>query len=340
MNLAAEEKIDELFLLAAPPAIGFVFANAVLTKARIRVPDLEIQTITKASAWLSSTARWGCGYRCDGNASGLTVGRFNTPDPYAASAGPNDPGSWNRYSYTRGDPINRRDPRGTCDEDTAYSVNVCDTFSLLDLEPVISWPGDGYISGSDVSDQIMTAVNAAIQMAGEIAYAQALGAFTAAAAYIGSGQGLLNSPPCTGDLAAVHTNAGVVQEAANYAVFQNVIVNSTTMASVYAGGVGPAPAGTVGSVMAVSPLGTLALSDAGGNNIYPNGPLISGLLNGVYTIRNSAGAIQPFSVTAILLHELLHSVTGLTDSDHCCPAISRKESVACGSGNSGWESDG
>jgi len=90
-------------------------------------------------------------------------GRFNTPDPYARSAGPGDPGSWNRYSYTRGDPVNRRDPNGTCDEDTATSVNVCDTYSLLDLEPVISWPGDGYLSNSEVSSQVAAAANAAGQ---------------------------------------------------------------------------------------------------------------------------------------------------------------------------------
>ena len=36
-----------------------------------------------------------------------TYGRFNTADPYQASGGPSDPGSWNRYSYTRGDPVNR-----------------------------------------------------------------------------------------------------------------------------------------------------------------------------------------------------------------------------------------
>ena len=44
-----------------------------------------------------------------------TYGRFNSADPYAASAGPKDPGSWNRYSYTRGDPINRGDPSGLSD---------------------------------------------------------------------------------------------------------------------------------------------------------------------------------------------------------------------------------
>src|SRR5579863_6033770 len=34
-------------------------------------------------------------------------GRFMTPDPYSASGGPSDPQSWNQYSYTRGDPVNR-----------------------------------------------------------------------------------------------------------------------------------------------------------------------------------------------------------------------------------------
>jgi RHS repeat-associated protein len=46
-------------------------------------------------------------------------GRFMTPDPYKANNGgpgdPRDPGSWNKYAYTRGDPANRIDPTGTCD---------------------------------------------------------------------------------------------------------------------------------------------------------------------------------------------------------------------------------
>ena len=46
------------------------------------------------------------------------TGRFMTPDPYMASGGPTDPGSWNRYAYTRGDPINRFDRGGTCDGDS------------------------------------------------------------------------------------------------------------------------------------------------------------------------------------------------------------------------------
>ncbi len=39
-------------------------------------------------------------------------GRFMSPDPYKASGGPSDPQSWNRYAYTRGDPITYSDPTG------------------------------------------------------------------------------------------------------------------------------------------------------------------------------------------------------------------------------------
>jgi hypothetical protein len=40
------------------------------------------------------------------------MGRFLTADPYKASGGPSDPGSWNQYAYVGGDPINRYDPSG------------------------------------------------------------------------------------------------------------------------------------------------------------------------------------------------------------------------------------
>jgi RHS repeat-associated protein len=39
-------------------------------------------------------------------------GRFLTADPYMASGGPADPGSWNRYGYVQGDPVNSFDPGG------------------------------------------------------------------------------------------------------------------------------------------------------------------------------------------------------------------------------------
>ena len=39
-------------------------------------------------------------------------GRFLSSDPYRASGGPCDPGSWNRYAYVQGDPVNWVDPKG------------------------------------------------------------------------------------------------------------------------------------------------------------------------------------------------------------------------------------
>ncbi len=49
-----------------------------------------------------------------------SYGRFNTPDPFKASGFATDPASWNRYSYTRGDPDNRNDKHGLAD----WSVTV------------------------------------------------------------------------------------------------------------------------------------------------------------------------------------------------------------------------
>jgi RHS repeat-associated protein len=47
--------------------------------------------------------------------AGTLSGRFLTADPYEASGGAGDPSSWNRYPYTRQDPINRFDPSGLAD---------------------------------------------------------------------------------------------------------------------------------------------------------------------------------------------------------------------------------
>ncbi len=73
-------------------------------------------------------------------------GRFLSSDPYRASGGPSDPGSWNRYAYTRGDPINRTDPSGLADQDPVFSTSVTgmSDFSLMLVENFVrnnSWHG-------------------------------------------------------------------------------------------------------------------------------------------------------------------------------------------------------
>ncbi|HXI43118.1 MAG TPA: RHS repeat-associated core domain-containing protein, partial [Bryobacteraceae bacterium] len=56
-------------------------------------------------------------------------GGFLTPDPAMNSADPADPGSWNRYAYTRGDPVNRYDPSGlTCVATDGFWVDNGDSF--------------------------------------------------------------------------------------------------------------------------------------------------------------------------------------------------------------------
>jgi RHS repeat-associated protein len=89
-------------------------------------------------------------------------GSFWTPDPGGLAAGDSlDPGSWNRYAYGSGDPVNRMDPRGMADclvdgdcpalatGDSSPSQTTCspgDTFdyyySLADgLSGPVSLPG-------------------------------------------------------------------------------------------------------------------------------------------------------------------------------------------------------
>jgi RHS repeat-associated protein len=82
-------------------------------------------------------------------------GRFMSSDPCKAGGGLADPGSWNKYAYTRGDPINRIDPRGLEDQEVPRDPTVWCPYndryepqSLCDLGntpngPVTSAPPQG-----------------------------------------------------------------------------------------------------------------------------------------------------------------------------------------------------
>ena len=61
-----------------------------------------------------------------------SYGRFLTADPYLNNDRIGLTGSWNRYSYTRGDPVNRLDAEGTCDTSTddEFNVTICDDPSV------------------------------------------------------------------------------------------------------------------------------------------------------------------------------------------------------------------
>ena len=69
-----------------------------------------------------------------------------TPDPYMGNSGgpgdPADPQSWNRYDYTRGDPVNRFDPEGTCDI-TTYSTAPDGTI-IVNCTDLLPAPSTGW----------------------------------------------------------------------------------------------------------------------------------------------------------------------------------------------------
>ena len=147
----AEKQTESVFPLAAA---------SCLPETRVWGSNFQKQTFIGASAWLSSTSRWGCGYACDGTTSGSleqrfyasTYGRFNTPDPFGGSAKLRNPMSWNRYSYTLGDPVNGNDPSGldcdsgdpedySCIADGGYGGTTTDAVCECTVEnsdPVIS----------------------------------------------------------------------------------------------------------------------------------------------------------------------------------------------------------
>jgi RHS repeat-associated protein len=73
------------------------------------------------------------------------MGRFLTVDPHLKSAKPANPGSWNRYAYVLGDPVNGTDPKGLELADCGDPFGPCDC--TLDgfcfYEPVGSGDGGG-----------------------------------------------------------------------------------------------------------------------------------------------------------------------------------------------------
>jgi RHS repeat-associated protein len=90
-------------------------------------------------------------------------GRFMTPDPYKANGGgpgsPGDPQGWNRYAYTRGDPVNRADPGGMDDCSANTCVTVTGTYSPLDYQTFTY--GNGYYGASQIQGLVQQATQAA-----------------------------------------------------------------------------------------------------------------------------------------------------------------------------------
>jgi RHS repeat-associated protein len=75
--------------------------------------------------------------------AGNMSGRFLTADPYEASGGAAEPGSWNRYSYVLGDPIGYHDKSGllACTGSVENGTYRCyESITVTDKpDPVMAW---------------------------------------------------------------------------------------------------------------------------------------------------------------------------------------------------------
>jgi RHS repeat-associated protein len=72
-----------------------------------------------------------------------TVGRFTTSDPFVRSANLNDSTSWNQFSYSRGDTVNRIDPMGLKDEPAEDIFRITVTELLKEAGLVSTGSGGG-----------------------------------------------------------------------------------------------------------------------------------------------------------------------------------------------------
>jgi RHS repeat-associated protein len=92
----------------------------------------------------------------------LSTGRFQQPDPYRTSGYLVDPQSWNRYSYVRGDPVNRLDPTGLLDRPLNVWIGVAphDTVTVTaptePLSPTGSQIAAGLSSGDIANSAFIT----------------------------------------------------------------------------------------------------------------------------------------------------------------------------------------
>jgi RHS repeat-associated protein len=228
------------------------------------------------------------------------MGRFGSADPGGlATASLSNPTSWNRYSYTYGDPTNIVDRSGKhpcliygdpseCPDDEASTGGGGDQMLITNDGPMGG--GSGGPGGGGALENAQGSLD---RIANKTQWStKCMDTLTAASKGGNVGQSV--------DL------VGALKGAAASAVLSDGTSSQVKVQDLYAGAANPSlarlidPAQTVASSFANSP-STSAMAALGGNAIY---------------IRPDAFATPDNALNvATLMHELLHNLTGLTDPD-------------------------
>jgi len=167
-----------------------------------------------------------------------TYGRFLTPDRKGGKG--RDPGTLNKYSYTRGDPVNRNDPRGLCDVVvggiTESSSSNTDSGFANQIGAMQAYP----YQGTDKATGVLT-----VMVNGVEATAQGLTAADAIEAAAADSPGPINLFGFSGGAAAITNALGLLP--------QSILsrIASITYAS-------PGNFGTLGTVNGITPTVILA----------------------------------------------------------------------------------
>jgi RHS repeat-associated protein len=247
------------------------------------------------------------------------IGRFMSADPLSGDA--TDPQSLNRYAYVGNDATDYSDPSGMLRYPCRSVPNNCswgDGFGDYGSDPglagaPISITSYDPLTWSDGEGKYITFPNPATLSWWPVISGgggEAVGAWRRAAHFlsvIAKSRLLSANLKCANDLAALGTSEAAIAQGAANANIQNGVGSSVPMSSLYAssptlGRLASTVPGTVGDRMNVTlGVGTVAVSQLNGNNIYLNPALIN-----------------PGNGSAVLgdvFHEVVHNVTGLTDDD-------------------------
>ena len=281
-----------------------------LAKTRVWGSASDNQGRIGGAGWISSTTRWGCGHVYDGTAAGRLVGldygwnryysstwgRFTSADPYVMSGGMTTPQGWNRYAYVNGDPANYYDPSGLY-LSVPNGPTLSPKFPTDTPDPTLTPGTSPQLGGSQDMEEERSGmgIEAGSDMVGQAIWIAYDGARIIAEKWTWSRE-------CEDLLNQVGTSGIGIQ---NAAMRVQVFDGTTSQESLYSlfqnkqGGANPSL--YPGTVAAAFKPNTHAMADAGGHRVFINPTYFWSLGNG--------------GATMVMLHELVHNATGLTDPD-------------------------